>query len=109
MPGQKHLDGTAYWRQAFHRSELAQTKLLDKIYELEQEKDANANKAEAHGGVSAASGKRKRGVEPEPTHKANSQAKRRAASNQRALPSLNEMSSFPISNPSPGDNGTPSM
>ncbi|KAK2836946.1 hypothetical protein FQN49_006563 [Arthroderma sp. PD_2] len=33
---ENHLDSTAFWREAYEKSEAAQSKLLDKIYELEQ-------------------------------------------------------------------------
>ncbi|OAX84674.1 hypothetical protein ACJ72_00966 [Emergomyces africanus] len=32
----KHLDSITFWREAYEKSESAQSKLLDKIYELEQ-------------------------------------------------------------------------
>ncbi|KLJ09406.1 hypothetical protein EMPG_15176 [Blastomyces silverae] len=33
---EKHLDSITFWREAYEKSESAQSKLLDKIYELEQ-------------------------------------------------------------------------
>ncbi|EEQ32285.1 conserved hypothetical protein [Microsporum canis CBS 113480] len=35
-----HLDSTAFWREAYEKSEAAQSELLDKIYELEQRNEA---------------------------------------------------------------------
>ncbi|KAF3483444.1 uncharacterized protein GIQ15_02768 [Arthroderma uncinatum] len=37
---ENHLDSTAFWREAYEKSEAAQSKLLDKIYELEQRNEA---------------------------------------------------------------------
>ncbi|KAL9618049.1 MAG: hypothetical protein Q9160_007178 [Pyrenula sp. 1 TL-2023] len=95
MSGHKHFDGTAYWRQAFQKSESAQAQLLDKLYEMEQERDAHLNSVDVHQTTSAVKGKRKRGTEPTQPRKANSQAKRRAASSQTALPSFEDTPSLP--------------
>ncbi|KAL2011507.1 hypothetical protein VTN00DRAFT_4225 [Thermoascus crustaceus] len=37
---EKHLDSIAFWQQAYEKSESAQSKLLDRIYELEQRNEA---------------------------------------------------------------------
>lgn len=108
MHRHKHLDGTAYWKQAFQKSELAQAQLLDRVYELEQEQELNAKKLGAAQAASAVKGKRKRGADPEPMHKANSQAKRRAATNRRTFPSLDEMPSLPNLSLSKGENDSAS-
>ena len=36
----EHLDSIAFWKQAYEESEAAQTKLLDRIHELEQDQAA---------------------------------------------------------------------
>ena len=81
----EHLDSIAFWRKAYEESEVAQAKLLDKIYELEQRHALDQDKCDlfdlprgperpALPGL----GRRKRGSEP--TARANSQSKRRAVS-----------------------------
>ncbi|EFR04612.1 hypothetical protein MGYG_07619 [Nannizzia gypsea CBS 118893] len=37
---ESHIDSTKFWREAYEKSEAAQSKLLDKIYELEQRNEA---------------------------------------------------------------------
>ncbi|DAA73300.1 TPA_exp: Uncharacterized protein A8136_5225 [Trichophyton benhamiae CBS 112371] len=37
---ESHLDSTRFWREAYEKSEAAQSKLLDRIYELEQRNEA---------------------------------------------------------------------
>ncbi|KAJ9205598.1 hypothetical protein DTO271D3_2475 [Paecilomyces variotii] len=37
---EKHLDSVAFWQQAYEKSEATQSKLLDRIYELEQRNEA---------------------------------------------------------------------
>ncbi|EZF35261.1 hypothetical protein GTR04_2876 [Trichophyton interdigitale] len=37
---ESHLDSTKFWREAYEKSEAAQSKLLDRIYELEQRNEA---------------------------------------------------------------------
>ncbi|GAD95356.1 hypothetical protein NFIA_074750 [Paecilomyces variotii No. 5] len=37
---EKHLDSVAFWQQAYEKSEASQSKLLDRIYELEQRNNA---------------------------------------------------------------------
>ncbi|PGG96737.1 hypothetical protein AJ79_09465 [Helicocarpus griseus UAMH5409] len=41
---EKHLDSITFWREAYEKSESAQSKLLDRIYELEQRNAALALK-----------------------------------------------------------------
>ena len=36
---EKHLDSAVFWRQAYEESAAAQSRLLDRIYELEQENE----------------------------------------------------------------------
>ncbi|KAL1954159.1 hypothetical protein VTO42DRAFT_1567 [Malbranchea cinnamomea] len=36
----KHIDSAAFWRQAYEKSEAAQSHLLDRIYELEQKNES---------------------------------------------------------------------
>lgn len=38
--GDKQMDGTAFWRKAYEKSEAAQVALQDKIYELQQKNEA---------------------------------------------------------------------
>lgn len=78
----EHLDSTSFWKQAYEKSEAAQVKLLDKIYELEQFSTKEQDKWDIFelppdpDCVSAQhTGKRKRGIEV--TAKANSQSKRK--------------------------------
>lgn len=40
LVGEKHLDGTAFWRKAYEKSEAAQSALQDRIYDLEQKNEA---------------------------------------------------------------------
>ncbi|KAL1886471.1 hypothetical protein Plec18167_000402 [Paecilomyces lecythidis] len=37
---EKHLDSVSFWQQAYEKSEASQSKLLDRIYELEQRNEA---------------------------------------------------------------------
>ena len=37
---EKYFDSVSFWQQAYERSEAEQTKLLDRIYELERRNDA---------------------------------------------------------------------
>ncbi|PGH19413.1 hypothetical protein AJ80_03913 [Polytolypa hystricis UAMH7299] len=50
---EKHLDSITFWRQAYEKSEATQTKLLDKIYELEQRNEALLLKARHENGTSS--------------------------------------------------------
>ena len=73
----EHLDSTAFWRQAYEKSEAAQAKLLNKIYELELLKQLKGDGSESFEALRVgARGKRKRSEKT--TAKANSQSKRRA-------------------------------
>jgi hypothetical protein len=74
----EHLDSIAFWKQAYEESEAAQTKLLDRIYELEQDQNM-ANNGQAFREMPASAitlNRRKR--KSETMAKANSQSKRRA-------------------------------
>ncbi|KAI1958390.1 hypothetical protein LOZ58_005122 [Ophidiomyces ophidiicola] len=43
----RYLDSAAFWREAYEKSEAYQSRLLDKVYELEQRTEAVAFKARA--------------------------------------------------------------
>ncbi|PGH04599.1 hypothetical protein GX51_03432 [Blastomyces parvus] len=45
---EKHVDSITFWREAYEKSESAQSKLLDKIYELEQRNAALLLKGGEH-------------------------------------------------------------
>ncbi|WEW61063.1 hypothetical protein PRK78_006552 [Emydomyces testavorans] len=55
----RHLDSAAFWREAYEKSEAAQSRLLDKIYELEQRNEAAALKANPETGKESTLTKRK--------------------------------------------------
>ncbi|KAI2060050.1 hypothetical protein LOZ36_002441 [Ophidiomyces ophidiicola] len=55
----RYLDSAAFWREAYEKSEAYQSRLLDKVYELEQRTEAVAFKARADVEHGAMSSKRK--------------------------------------------------
>ncbi|KMU74089.1 hypothetical protein DIZ76_016672 [Coccidioides immitis] len=59
-----HLDSTAFWREAYEKSEAAQSRLLDRIYELEQRNGASALNVEPESGSKAPLRKRKTNGSP---------------------------------------------
>jgi hypothetical protein len=73
----ERLDSVAFWKQAYEESEAAQAKLLDRIYELEQDQSM-ANNALTFVEMSASPVTRNRHKrKSEAIAKANSQSKRR--------------------------------
>lgn len=43
------MDSVAFWQQAYEKSELAQSQLLDRIYELERRNDALMDRMRSNG------------------------------------------------------------
>lgn len=61
--GERHIDSVSFWREAYEKSEAAQSRLLDRIYELEQRnvnfrltKDDDGSAAQARSGSSSGTG-----------------------------------------------------
>jgi hypothetical protein len=73
----EHLDSIAFWKQAYEQSEAAQTKLLDRIYELEQDQTTPRDGLAFPEVPASPIPTRKRKRNNETAAKANSQSKRR--------------------------------
>ncbi|KAL9106148.1 MAG: hypothetical protein Q9227_008796 [Pyrenula ochraceoflavens] len=84
MNSKPSFDGTAYWKQAYESSEATHAKLLDRIHELENAQNPAFEGTEVAVPAVTDKGKKKRQAAV-PAQKANSQAKRRATSNQVQL------------------------
>ena len=82
----QHLDSTEFWKQAYETSEAAQAKLLDRIYELEQNQTSLGNGLTVLdmpvSPIAMKKGKRKN----ETVTKANSQSKRRIVLAKTPMP-----------------------
>ena len=82
----QHLDSTVFWKQAYETSEASQAKLLDRIYELEQNQALPGNGLTVldvpASPIAMKKGKRKN----ETVTKANSQSKRRIVPAKMPLP-----------------------
>lgn len=71
----RFFDSVAFWQQAYEKSEAEQSRLLDRIYELESRNEALAEKLRVHSGVEGDAAKRKGGPGPGPGPGARKRAK----------------------------------
>ncbi|OJD17887.1 hypothetical protein AJ78_02059 [Emergomyces pasteurianus Ep9510] len=97
----KHLDSITFWREAYEKSESAQSKLLDKIYELEQRNAALLLKAgkDNAAGTKASIVKRKMNGDGDSTALNHSQKRANTAKNGRLNTSRHQGKDFLITTP----------
>ncbi|KAI1914062.1 hypothetical protein LOZ65_005691 [Ophidiomyces ophidiicola] len=91
----RYLDSAAFWREAYEKSEAYQSRLLDKVYELEQRTEAVAFKARADVEHGAMPSKRKAICDVFPTAPLSSKRSKTAG----AISSNDKLSYSEASNP----------
>lgn len=81
----QHIDSCTFWKRAYEASEEAQAKLLDRIFELEQDQETRPKLASAI--ATASSEVRKRKTQEQDVAVANSRSKRKSIQVERGLSS----------------------
>jgi hypothetical protein len=71
----KHLDSAAFWRHAYEKSEAAQSKLLDRVYELEQKLESTSQASKQ--GTERLNARKRKGEDADQTGEIDGRSKRR--------------------------------
>ncbi|KAK2797689.1 hypothetical protein FQN50_009113 [Emmonsiellopsis sp. PD_5] len=87
----KHLDSITFWREAYEKSESAQSKLQDRIYELEQRNEALALRGEEKNSAGANLTTKRKSDGDLPTTASRSQKRSKTSKTGRSATSMPQM------------------